>query len=310
MKDKNLVCYDKKIATKYGLLAAVLLSHIGYWEEHNKMKKQGKIEGNYWMFRTTEAFAEEIGVTVEVVKRNLYKLKVAGLILVQPFCTQFGKRINHYRLADTGKEYLPKFKKEGDKLVINYEDTPGQIARPSVPNSTPKGAKQHTQACDIAHPSVRNGTPIYKEEIEEGNKPSVLRTGASGASHPLLDPEPSGEPIGPEVEVMAPEDGNKEINKQVNELLNAMAVLSPAYKHGDFAHRAVAKRMINRFGLEECIQRTFMARQARRMPYAPSTNNIFQLEENWYKLEDFAVREEARLNPRHGIVVKSNAIPR
>ena len=50
--------FDIEIATKFGLIEAILLNNIWWWVEKNKANGNNYYDGNYWTYNSTKAFAE------------------------------------------------------------------------------------------------------------------------------------------------------------------------------------------------------------------------------------------------------------
>jgi hypothetical protein len=75
--------FDTEEAKKYGTDAAVLLSNIRFWLQHNKANKKHEHDGFYWTFNSSEAFAELFPyMNRRSISRHLKKLNDDGVIKI------------------------------------------------------------------------------------------------------------------------------------------------------------------------------------------------------------------------------------
>ena len=50
--------FDVELATKYGMVEAILLNHISFWLTKNKANNVHAHEGRYWTYSTVKALAD------------------------------------------------------------------------------------------------------------------------------------------------------------------------------------------------------------------------------------------------------------
>ncbi len=77
-------CFEKEIAEKVGVNAAILYQNIEYWCEHNRKNKVNFVNGRYWVIHTVDQFSNDISyLTYHQIKLSLSKLREAKLILAE-----------------------------------------------------------------------------------------------------------------------------------------------------------------------------------------------------------------------------------
>lgn len=102
--------FDVELATKYGMVEAILLNHICFWLTKNKANNVHAHEGRYWTYGTMKAFAELYPyLTVNQVRRALENLKKKGLIIDAEYNTKPFDRTKWYSLSDTAMAEMDVF---------------------------------------------------------------------------------------------------------------------------------------------------------------------------------------------------------
>ena len=75
-------CFDKDIAKRYGVDAAVMLWNLDYWIQKNKANGKHFYDGLWWTYNSAKAFAELFPFwSAKQVTRILTKLKDEGVIV-------------------------------------------------------------------------------------------------------------------------------------------------------------------------------------------------------------------------------------
>jgi hypothetical protein len=93
--------FNVDLATKYGMIEAILLNHICFWIAKNKANNVHAHDGRYWTYGTMKAFAELYPyLTVNQVRRALERLKEKGLIIDGEYNTKPFDRTKWYTLTD------------------------------------------------------------------------------------------------------------------------------------------------------------------------------------------------------------------
>lgn len=102
--------FDVELATKYGMVEAILLNHICFWLTKNKANNVHAHEGRYWTYGTMKAFAELYPyLTVNQVRRALENLKKKGLIIDAEYNTKPFDRTKWYSLSDIAMAEMDVF---------------------------------------------------------------------------------------------------------------------------------------------------------------------------------------------------------
>ena len=102
--------FDVEVATKYGMVEAILLNHICFWLTKNKANNVHAHDGRYWTYGTMKAFAELYPyLTVNQVRRALENLKKKGLIIDAEYNTKPFDRTKWYSLSDAAMAEMDVF---------------------------------------------------------------------------------------------------------------------------------------------------------------------------------------------------------
>lgn len=93
--------FDTVLATKIGIIPAIIVGHIAYWVNKNASNKQNYFEGRYWSYNSNEAFRVQFSyLSKEQIRTALKKLKDMGIILIGNFNKNQFDRTLWYSLSD------------------------------------------------------------------------------------------------------------------------------------------------------------------------------------------------------------------
>lgn len=122
--------FDIDIATNYGIECAILLKHLYYWVEKNRLNDMNFHDGDYWTFNTKKAFKEQFKYFSErQIDYTLKKLEGYGLIKTGCYNKNVCDRTKWYTLTKLGYSILQNCQIEKTKL-LNASD---KIVSP-IPN--------------------------------------------------------------------------------------------------------------------------------------------------------------------------------
>lgn len=95
--------FNIEIATKYGMLEAVLMEHLNFWIAKNKANDANFHDGYYWTYNSTKALAELFPyVSKNTISRALHHLEDEGLILSGNYNKSAYDRTMWYALTEKG----------------------------------------------------------------------------------------------------------------------------------------------------------------------------------------------------------------
>lgn len=96
--------FDIDVATKYGMLEAVLLNNIHFWVEHNRANKTNFYENDYWTFNSIKAYTELFPyASTRQIRYALDHLINEGIIKTGNFNKAAYDRTLWYGLTENGK---------------------------------------------------------------------------------------------------------------------------------------------------------------------------------------------------------------
>lgn len=121
--------FDVDIATKYGILEAILLDNINYWLLKNEANEKNYHDGNYWTYNSTRAFAELFPYASQrQIQTALKKLINEGILITGNYNEYACDRTLWYAFTDKGKSIMRKCKmdctKNGNEFTENVKPIP------------------------------------------------------------------------------------------------------------------------------------------------------------------------------------------
>lgn len=112
--------FDIDIATKYGILEAILLNNFYFWLSHNKANEVHFINDKYWTFNSARAFSEMFPyVSQSTIQRAISHLEKEGLIEIGEFNERSFDRTKWYALTDKGWLLFQNDKLDWSKWVMD-----------------------------------------------------------------------------------------------------------------------------------------------------------------------------------------------
>lgn len=100
-------CFDVDIASRYGILEAILLNYFNFWIEKNKANDANYYDGHYWTYNSVSAFTKLFPyATKNKICNALNKLEKEGLIGTSNYNKSSYDRTKWYRLTDKGNAVL------------------------------------------------------------------------------------------------------------------------------------------------------------------------------------------------------------
>ena len=103
----NFHFFQTDIATQYGVNAAILLEHIGFWIEKNEANDTNYFDGTYWTFNSVRALCHMFPyMTDRAIRNALKRLIDEGLIITGNYNKSQYDRTLWYALTDKGKSCL------------------------------------------------------------------------------------------------------------------------------------------------------------------------------------------------------------
>lgn len=138
--------FDVDIATKYGILEAILLDNINHWSLKNEANKKNYFDGNYWTYNSTRAFSELFPyASQKKIQTALKKLIKEGLIVTGNYNKNAYDRTLWYALTEKGKYITRKgkmeFQKKKNEFTENVQPIPNTIPN-TIPDTIPDIKKE------------------------------------------------------------------------------------------------------------------------------------------------------------------------
>ena len=110
--------FNVEIATKYGMMEAVLLEHLNFWISKNKANGVNFYDGKHWTYSTTKAFAELFPyISQKTISRALHHLEEEGIIICGNYNKSLYDRTIWYAITEKGNLILQNDQLEVDKMT-------------------------------------------------------------------------------------------------------------------------------------------------------------------------------------------------
>lgn len=108
--------FNIEIATKFGLIEAILLNNIWWWVEKNKANESNYYDGNYWTYNSTKAFAELFPyVSQKQIQNALKHLINEGILITGNYNKSVYDRTLWYAFTEKGKCIMQKREMEEEE---------------------------------------------------------------------------------------------------------------------------------------------------------------------------------------------------
>jgi len=168
--------FNVEIATKYGMIEAVLLEHLNFWILKNKANEINFYDGNYWTYNSTKALAELFPyVSLNTVSRALRHLKEEGLILSGNYNKISYDRTTWYAITEKGNSILQHSESDLSKCEMDSPKMINGITQ-NDEMDLPKMINGITQNDEMDSPKVINGFTQNDKPIPDINtdiKPDI-----------------------------------------------------------------------------------------------------------------------------------------
>ena len=110
--------FNVEIATKYGMMEAVLLEHLNFWISKNKANGVNFYDGKHWTYSTTKSFAELFPyISQKTISRALHHLEEEGIIICGNYNKSSYDRTIWYAITEKGNLILQNDQLEVDKMT-------------------------------------------------------------------------------------------------------------------------------------------------------------------------------------------------
>lgn len=113
--------FDIEIAQEYGIECAIIIKHLYYWIEKNRVCDKHFYDGRYWTYGSIKAFCELFPYIGEKKMRNAFqKLEDSGLLLTGNYNKSQYDRTKWYALTDNGLALIRKEKIDSAKGQMSF----------------------------------------------------------------------------------------------------------------------------------------------------------------------------------------------
>lgn len=126
--------FDIDIAVEYGVECAIVLKHLYYWIDKNRVCEKHYYEGKYWTYGSIKAFCELFPYIGEKKMRNTFqRLEDNGLLITGNFNKSQYDRTKWYALTEKGVSLIQKGKIDSAKGQMSF----GERANETDPKGEP-----------------------------------------------------------------------------------------------------------------------------------------------------------------------------
>ncbi len=168
--------FNVEIATKYGMMEAILLEHLNFWISKNKANKANFYDGNYWTYNSTKALAELFPyVSSNTISRALRHLKEEGLILFGNYNKISYDRTTWYAITEKGISILQHGESDLSKCemdspkMINGITQNDEMDLPKMINGITQNDEMDLSKCKMDSPKLINGFTQNDKPIPDIN---------------------------------------------------------------------------------------------------------------------------------------------
>lgn len=129
--------FDVELATRYGMLEAIILNNLEFWTARNEANGQHNHDGYYWTYNSTKALAKLFPyVSQRQIQLALKHLRELGIIQTGNYNKQPYDRTLWYAFTDLGLSIMQKCQME--EAVLSNGNTPQVQPIPDIkPDAKP-----------------------------------------------------------------------------------------------------------------------------------------------------------------------------
>ena len=99
--------FNVEIATKYGMLEAIILEHFNFWIAKNRANEVNFYDGYYWTYSSSKALAELFPyASQKTISRVIHHLEEEGLIILGNYNKSAYDRTMWYALTEKGNSIV------------------------------------------------------------------------------------------------------------------------------------------------------------------------------------------------------------
>lgn len=176
--DEPLLCYQPALVRRLGLAEAAIVQQLQYWTRHSTNSH----DGHLWVYKTYDAWSDEIGISAKAVRGALKRLRDDGAVIAIQSPLDARDRTLWWRIDRSVIEgpSAPRGRPED-----RPSDTPGGDAA-----SAPQGSSHAGDRCstEITTETTKKETPASEKKIAlPADFPDELRPHLRAAYRVLRD---------------------------------------------------------------------------------------------------------------------------
>ncbi len=182
--------FNVEIASRYGMLEAVILEHLNFWIAKNRANEVNFYDGYYWTYSSTKALAELFPyASQKTISRTLHHLKDEGLVAFGNYNKSSYDRTMWYALTEKGDSILQNGNFDLSKSQMEVPETENQNAgnvQPIPDKSTDKSTDNITVSDDtVRRTDVRRVLDAWNSLSSCGIRP-VSKISSGSKRHASL----------------------------------------------------------------------------------------------------------------------------
>lgn len=160
--------FDVEIASKYGILEAILIKNIYYWIQKNKANDKHFYNGRYWTYNSVKAFQELFPyASIKKIRNALDRLEEKEIILKGNYNQNTYDRTLWYALTDEGLALI-QGEKIGQMEVTKRANGSDQKEECEYPKGQMDMSKKANGYVPEGEP-IPNNKPYSKTDVLENN---------------------------------------------------------------------------------------------------------------------------------------------
>lgn len=168
-------CFEVELATKYGLLEAILLNYFRFWIQKNEANDAHFYDGLYWTYNSVKAFCDLFPyASTKMIRNAIDHLIDEGLLITGNFNKSPFDQTKWYALTERGLSIFPTGELELPHRA-NENCPQGQIrvapqGKP-IPVNNNNNTVKHTEECKeiVAYLNEKTGSK-YRPNTEATKK--------------------------------------------------------------------------------------------------------------------------------------------
>ena len=163
--------FESVVAEEFGMAAAVIFNHIGYWWDYNVDQEKNFKDGRYWTYDTVKTYQKKFPyLTERQIRIAIQSLIDGGMLLKGCFNSDPHDRTTWYSLTEKGEAV---WKNSRLRDVIRENGSYAHVTSEVTPTSHRSDADVN---CTYTHKDITHNDTDYVDDFAKSSSRALRKT--------------------------------------------------------------------------------------------------------------------------------------